>query len=306
MSSNLEDCDVPSLTPSDFEGCNDQTQINFVIKFTELYVLISSILRARFSARKNLERRRQVLRRADETLADWISQLPEHFHLSYSNLDLWPALLHMTYNNFLIILHRPQPFATSDIPDYGPNDGDICGEAATTIVAIAEQLRETDQLKYSWISSVNSLFTAMIQVNAELRFSNPVLAITGQRRFDSALLSLRYLSGYWLSACTVLRLFDEKSEAIQQNPPAAVNNNKNGRQRPGRADRSLVAEDDENSNNNNNNMEEDDLDWRQLFSFLDTDRESFHARPVEEDEWREMYWQDISLTDLGDEFFLNV
>jgi transcriptional regulatory protein AMDR len=127
-------------------------------------------------------------------------------------MDLWSATLHLSYNNFLILLHRPHPKAAKRTDDYGPNDGDICSAAANTVATIFEDLREKDRIKYLWISDVNALFTAMIQVSVELRFSNPVLAINALRRFDSTLNSLRKLAEYWINAESILRIFEESSQ----------------------------------------------------------------------------------------------
>jgi transcriptional regulatory protein AMDR len=124
-------------------------------------------------------------------------------------------MLHLTYNNFLILLHRPHPRASAYSEDYGPHDAEICSAAAGVITSIFEELRQKDCIKYLWCSGVHTLFTAMIQVRVELRFSNPILAINALRRFDSTLSSLRCLADYWFSAETILRLF-ENSKKLQQ------------------------------------------------------------------------------------------
>src|SRR5438034_10026829 len=184
ISSNLDDCDVQTLTPSDFEGCGSRVQIEYVMHYTELCRMISVILRERFGLRVSRERRKAVLAEADKVLASWSLMLPDALRMSSADTDSWPALLHLTYNNFLILLHRPHPRASAYSDDYGPNDAEICSAAASVIVSIFEKLREKDRIKYLWVSSVNALFTAMIQVRVELRFSNPILAINALRRFD--------------------------------------------------------------------------------------------------------------------------
>lgn len=87
-----------------------------------------------------------------------------------------------------------------------------CSAAANTIASIFEDLRAKDRIKYLWVSDINALFTAMLQVSVELRLSNPVLALNALRRFDSSLLSLRNLAEYWINAESILRLFEESSE----------------------------------------------------------------------------------------------
>ncbi|EAU35628.1 acetamidase regulatory protein [Aspergillus terreus NIH2624] len=212
---NLEDSDVSPLTHSDFEGCGSRVQSDYVIHFSELCTMISYIVRERFGLRVSAERRKAVLQEADESLANWSLKLPDNLRLRASDMDPWSAMLHLTYNNFLILLHRPHPRASAYSDDYGPHDAEICSAAAGVIASIFEELRLNDRLKYLWYSGVHTLFTAMIQVRVELRFSNPVLAINALRRFDSASYSLRELAEYWSHASTILRLFED-SKRLQE------------------------------------------------------------------------------------------
>lgn len=209
--SNLEECDVKELIASDFQGCEKRAQVDYVIKFTELCVLISRVLRERFGLKVTPEKRRQALESADKALANWCLTLPPALQLGSSEFDVWPASLHLTYNNFLILLHRPRPKTPREKQDHGLNDADICSAAAITIMSIFEDLCKHDQIKMLWHSDVNALFTAMVQVSVELRFRNPVLAINALRRFDSGLKSLEYLADYWINAGSILRLFKESS-----------------------------------------------------------------------------------------------
>ncbi|KAL4922734.1 fungal-specific transcription factor domain-containing protein [Aspergillus aurantiobrunneus] len=212
---NLEDSDVSPLTASDFEGCGPRVQADFVIHFSELCTMISYIVRERFGLRTSAERRKAALPEADEALANWSLRLPDRLRLRASDMDPWSAMLHLTYNNFLILLHRPHPRASAYSDDYGPHDAEICSAAAGVIASIFEELRLHDRLKFLWYSGVHTLFTAMIQVRVELRFSNPVLAINALRRFDSASYSLRELAQFWSHASTILRLFEE-SRRLQE------------------------------------------------------------------------------------------
>lgn len=169
------------------------------------------MLKERFGLRISQEDRNAALGNADEALAKWSLELPPSLQIQSSSMTIWTASLHLTYNNFLIILHRPHPKASIREDDHGANDSDICSSAANAIATIFEDLRMQDQLKYLWISDINSLFTTMVQISVELRFSNPILAINALRRFDSSLLSLRKLVEYWTNADWILRIFEESS-----------------------------------------------------------------------------------------------
>ena len=209
--SNLDECDVQTLSDSDFEGCGPNVQIDYVKQLTALCLLISKVLRDRFGLRVSQEDRKAALGNADQALANWCLMLPEALQMRSSEMRLWSSSLHLIYNNFLILLHRPHPRAHRGSDNYGPNDSDICSAAAIAVTTIFEDLRAKDRIRYLWISDINALFTAMVQISVELRFSNPVLAINALRRFDSTLLSLRELAEYWINAESILRLFEESS-----------------------------------------------------------------------------------------------
>ncbi|EYE94416.1 putative transcription factor [Aspergillus ruber CBS 135680] len=336
---NLEDSDVSPLAPADFEGCGSHVQIEYVIHFSELCIMISHIVRERFGLRVSPERRKAALQEADEALANWSLKLPDNLRLRASDMDPWSAMLHLTYNNFLILLHRPHPRASAYSDDYGPHDAEICSAAAGVIASIFEELRLNSRLKLLWYSGVHTLFTAMIQVRVELRFSNPVLAINALRRFDSASHSLRELSQYWAHAATILRLFED-SRRLQEDLRAATT------ERP----RQFSGSQERNRNTNPNPLStpapeqspsnipptpdisqlrstlnqpqqfnnwispsttlppvdsidhpRELLDWRQLFSFTDLDQPvpmAFEGLPELEDEWRQIYWQEMPMADL--------
>ena len=300
--------------------------------------MISFIMRERFGLRVSPERRKAVVAEADKALANWSLMLPDTVRMSTNDMDSWPTLLHLTYNNFLILLHRPHPKAAAYSDDYSPNDAEICSAAAGVIVSIFEELRAKDRMKYMWVSSVNALFTAMIQIRVELRFSNPVLAMNALRRFDSTMNSLSCLAHYWLGAETILRLF-ESSKRLKHDldmvkmkqsggkfkeeenltpvpehpkspmePPGVQMHMQNWRPRP-RFEESFTyfhkqpasgAMDAPSQGDQEQQQGSDQGDWRQLFTFGDSDPsiafvpENF---PDMEDEWRDLYLQEPIMTD---------
>ncbi|KAJ5246076.1 hypothetical protein N7468_001059 [Penicillium chermesinum] len=323
--------------------------------------MISYLVRDRFGLRATDERRKAVLQEADESLANWSLKLPDNLRLRASDMDPWSAMLHLTYNNFLILLHRPHPRASAYSDDYGPHDAEICSAAAGVITSIFEELRLNDRLKFLWYTGVHTLFTAMIQVRVELRFSNPVLAINALRRFDSASYSLRELAQYWVHAGTILRLFEDSKRLQEDLRLATTDRSKpfNGHptnKMPVTAAEAAAAmqavhtprpmsfgvptpettpmqgttlspqpapqfdnwitaplrlnvgplerNDPYSSTMQVDHMEpsaRDYPDWRQLFSFTDSDL----AMPMAgegllelEDEWRQIYWQDTPMADL--------
>lgn len=207
---------MQGLQLSDFDGCGKNIQADYVIQSTELCIILSGVLRKLFGPRISPRQRRDALSEADSALARWSLYLPEKLRLRPTlTLALWPSILHLVYNNVLILLHRPRPHAVATSEEHGPNDADICSAAAGVIQSIYEGLRERDGLNCLWTSEVNALFTAMIQLSVELRISNPILAIAALRRYDSTLYSLRRLAEYWPNAESILHFF-EKSARLQR------------------------------------------------------------------------------------------
>jgi transcriptional regulatory protein AMDR len=340
FASNLDECDVPPLSALDCEGCGTDTQIEYVLSYTELCILISHVLRERFALRITPEQRKAALAAADEALANWCLQLPPSLHLRSLGTSLWTSSLHLAYSNFLILLHRPNPRASRRLDDSGPNDADICIAAANTITTIFEDLRKTGQIRYVSLVGINALFTGMIQVSVELRFSNPVLAIHARRRFESTLHSLREIAEYWIVGESILRLFEETSIAQhtkglrkdsreEDRPQSAAMDQMLGngstiarkafqapqaeKKLPQRAQSDLdVLAAAANAAVQSINAglieqeQEEVCDWRQLFPFYTSNQEEFMLTEditLMEDEWREIYWQEPNMPGAFGEAF---
>jgi transcriptional regulatory protein AMDR len=330
---------VPPLNALDFEGCGADTQIGYVLNYTELCVLASRVLLERFGLRATPEQRKAALGTADEALAHWCLRLPPSLHLRSSGTSLWTSILHLAYSNFLILLHRPNPRASHRLDDSGPNDADICIAAANAITTIFEDLRKTGQIRYISLAGVNALFTGMIQVSVELRFSNPVLAIHARRRFESTIYSLRELAEYWIVGESILRLFEETPtlqhdaglprhssdkgrsqsaacEMLQNDPTttgkAFPKHHAERNLRPkARSDLDVLAAAANAAVQSINaglieQEEEEVSDWRNLFPFTTSNQEGIILTEditLMEDEWREMYWQEPNiLGTFGDVF----
>lgn len=221
---HLEDSDVQKLKPSDFQDCGISSRIEYVFQMTELCVVISEALRERFRLKSTHQSKQAMLQKTDEALANWSLHLPHSLQLCLTpTLDIGAANLQLVYNMALILLHRAQPHRLKFSKTYR-EDSDICITAATTIQSIFQCLCDRSEIKCLWTSSINCLFTALIQLSIEVRFLNPVLAISALRRYDSALLSLRELARYWPNAQSILHFF-ENSVRLQesQQTPAQAN-----------------------------------------------------------------------------------
>ncbi|KAH7308439.1 fungal-specific transcription factor domain-containing protein [Stachybotrys elegans] len=218
---HLDDCNVQQLQASDFLDCGHQAQSEYHIQMSLLAAILSEALRARLRA-SGTGAWLPTLKKTDERLATWALHLPQQLRLnSTSRCPIWSSNLHLHYNMALILLHRlqphPSPESTSDEAARNENVR-ICVTAAGTVQSIFQTLRESDSLKCLWMSVINCLFTALIQISTEVRTTNPLLAISALRRYDSALESLKDLSRYWPNAESILHFFERP---IRDDSPAA-------------------------------------------------------------------------------------
>ncbi|KAM0434463.1 hypothetical protein ACHAPT_003559 [Fusarium lateritium] len=208
---NLDDSDVPMLQESHFDGI-PHANCAFAIQHTQLCIIFSKAMKGRVAIRASPADRAQATKQADEELAQFITQLPESLRLSVSEPDIWQATLHLSYNNFLILLHRPPP--RQDPRQFSldiATDLSICGDAVVAINSVLESLRSRNLLCDLWLPSIHVLFTALLHVATELNSANPLVAAKSLRMFDSLLVTLRELSHHWLYAESLLRLFEERT-----------------------------------------------------------------------------------------------
>lgn len=216
MYRNIDESDVPELQPAHFEGV-PHAEVDFVIHHTRLCVIISRTMRERWALRAPAETRINATKRADEALARLTLQLPTSLQLSVPNLNIWQATLHLTYNNFIILLHRPPPKSnTQDEASEACNDPSLCGGAVAVTTSIFETLLQQDSFSRLWLYGTHALFASIIHVGNELGSANPLAAVKSQRMFETLTAALRELSKYWRFAQGLLQLIEKRSERVKQ------------------------------------------------------------------------------------------
>lgn len=223
---NLNECDAQPLQLEDFDSSISLKQATFVMQHAKLCTIISELVQNHFSikARQNSVRRKEALDIIDTALAGWVVELPpdfrEHSASAHgTDISIWPPLLHLTYNTVLIQFHRPSTSTSVEDERNDPSNssGEICADAASNIIRIFQQLRQQSALHYCWFWAPSSLFTAMLQISGELKCSNRILALRSQEKYESGLKSLGKLARHWLSAISVLRLYQSStSEKLNQ------------------------------------------------------------------------------------------
>lgn len=209
--SNLDESDVSTLEEHHFQGITNP-EFEFTISHTRLCLIFSKAMRKRVALRSTPADRAAATAEADAALADLITNLPEKFHNSKSDPDPWQAIFHLTYNNFLILLHRPSPSQhTEGASAAADTDLSICCEAAITICSVFESLRKRNLLDKLWVPSIHVLFTALVHVSDQMHSANPLIVAKSKRLFDSLILTLHALKGQWLYAQSLLALFEGRN-----------------------------------------------------------------------------------------------
>jgi len=211
---------VPELTPAHFEGVPN-AEVDFVVQHSRLCVIISRAMKERWSLQSAIPKREEATREADAALAKYITELPPQLQLSWPNLTTWQATLHLTYNHFLILLHRPAPRRGDPDPMAATADPSICGNSALLMASIVETLLHKKALTNLWLYSIHSLFTAVIHVGSELSSPNPIVAAQSQRTFDVMSATLRELSKHWRFAHGLYCLFEQRATRLRKASRAA-------------------------------------------------------------------------------------
>lgn len=206
---------MPELNASHFEGIPG-AEVDFVIQHSRLCVIISKAMKERWSLRTQIPKRVEATREADAALARYITQLPPSLQLSWPSLTTWQATLHLTYNHFLILLHRPVPRRGDPDPMAETADPSICGNSALLMTSIVETMLHEHTLTNLWLYSIHSLFTAVIHVGSELSSPNPIVAAQSQRTFDTMAATLRELSKHWRFARGLYCLFEQRASRLKE------------------------------------------------------------------------------------------
>ncbi|KAF5137799.1 Acetamidase regulatory protein [Metarhizium anisopliae] len=212
QSLNLDDCDVPDLEYAHFQGIS-QPEADFAIHQTRLCVIISRTFRQCWALRASREQRTRAAERADQALASFITELPAPLQMSLANSGTWHAVLHLTYNHFVLLLHRPPPKHKShDRASQPAGNLDICAEASMGLVSLLEGLYSTRRLYALSLFDVQAIFTAVVAANNELSTSNPLVVVKAVQKLKSISSTLTVLARNWSFARGLLRIFDSKGE----------------------------------------------------------------------------------------------
>ncbi|UKZ50365.1 hypothetical protein TrVGV298_004623 [Trichoderma virens] len=300
---NLDDCDTPPLGVEDFDASASGDEANFCIYHAKLCADISLLLRTHFSIKtqKSLSNWRNSLQSLDLKLAEWLINLPTGFRDRGQPTNLHKSMLFLTYEAALVQVHRLRLSLSDDVPTVDLLDNDrICTEAASNIIRIFQEIDKLSALQNCWFFAPSALFTALVQVQAQLRSENPIISLNAQETYTSGLRILRHLSQHWLMAASVWHLFhfgprtygtetasqgalsdirNLSGQNLEDQEPQLIANQAASKQRD--ADQETLTEDRE---------------WINFFSFEEDQPGDLHIQPNRwEDsssEWESLYWRD--------------
>ncbi|KAF5024850.1 hypothetical protein F66182_3089 [Fusarium sp. NRRL 66182] len=210
---NLDDSDVQDLDYSHFDGIPG-AEMDFVIHHTRLCMIISQTIRKGFSPRASMEAQMQAVRAADDSLGEFMLQIPSKMQLNMPNLNTWQSTLHLTYHNFILLIHRPKP--NLSIEEHFADDLVLCRESTIAIGSIFEVLLSQKTISTLWLYSSHVLFTAIIYILSQVNSSKPLLAARSQCILDTFMTSLRELAKYWTYAKGLLQVFEQRVYRLKQ------------------------------------------------------------------------------------------
>jgi transcriptional regulatory protein AMDR len=218
---NLDDSDVPELEPAHFEGI-PLAEVDFAIHHSRLCAIISCTMRERWALRASTESKINASKKADNLLAEFMMQMPSSLQAPFSNISVWQATLHLSYNNFVIQLHRPPPnqgssaSAVQDEAAQACADAKVCGDALLTLSSTFDSLLGRGLLPRIWLYANHALFTALIHVANDSASANPIMVAKYHKMFDVLIESLRELAKRWRFAQGLLQLFEERSLKVKE------------------------------------------------------------------------------------------
>ncbi|KAL7930778.1 hypothetical protein V8C35DRAFT_312190 [Trichoderma chlorosporum] len=303
---NLDDCDTPLLRTGDFDASTSEDEANFCIYHAKLCADISLLLKTHFSIKtqKSWGNWNISLQALDVKLAEWLINLPAAFRDRGQSASLHKSILFLTYETTLIQVHRLRPSSLGDVPSVDVLDSDrICAEAASNTIRTFEELDRLSALPNCWFCAPSALFTAVVQIQTQMRSENPIISLRAQEAYASGLRMLRCLSQHWLMAASVWRLFqhgsvsqDTSTETTSsQAAPHGITTSSErvlGNEEP----QLVVGEISSKQNAAEHESSTEERDWINFLSFEEEQPRDLQIQPNRwEDrslEWQSLYWRD--------------
>ncbi|BCS20188.1 fungal specific transcription factor domain-containing protein [Aspergillus puulaauensis] len=207
-----EDCDVASLTPLDFDDIESASSpalahnwehVNYAIEMAKLAGFLGKIVWKEYTPNSDCSLAGRTQLKAE--LNGWYHQLPDVLRLGNEAGGLFVGMLHMAYNNLLILLSRRAFIAAEQTGAH--KDSQIAYHSACRISRIAEDLLAEDLLGYGQIHLITCLFNALCIHTVNLRRVEGTSRLVAEHRAKICLYGLRELQKTWEVTNWILQLF---------------------------------------------------------------------------------------------------
>ncbi|KAF2635174.1 hypothetical protein P280DRAFT_523272 [Massarina eburnea CBS 473.64] len=218
-----EDCDVEVLGEESFKGAFDASipeetvsrYTAYMIGIMRLSICLGQIVDSGYLPNRTLATVDRTRIRLE--LYKWKSQLPPCIRLSSDTGDhpsFQANMLHLAYNNLLVLLHRPaflmtlpaSPLTTSP-PDEEKEPANITLQAASRNSRIVEDMLSDGTICHAQIHVITNLFNTLCIHVAHVRKTGGVNRTIAEHRAKLCLLGLRELQRTWEVTNWVLQLF---------------------------------------------------------------------------------------------------
>jgi hypothetical protein len=207
-----DDCDVDSLTVSDLddsESLDAHTllysleHVYYAIEMAKLTMFLGKIVHKEYMP--NGDQSPLGRRQLKSELDNWHRQLPEVLGRGNDTGGLFVGMLHMAYNNILILLSR-WAFIAGDQTGAEENS-QTAYLAACRISRIAEDLLAENLIGHGQIHLITCLFNALCIHTVNLRRVEGTSRLVAEHRAKMCLYGLRELQKTWEVTNWVLQIF---------------------------------------------------------------------------------------------------
>ncbi|OAL51576.1 hypothetical protein IQ07DRAFT_585949 [Pyrenochaeta sp. DS3sAY3a] len=209
-----KDCDIEPLTGSDFisafgssTSANDSHRYTaHMIGMVQLAIFLGRVVDAGYLPHRNL--RSEDRDKIRDELYDWNRNLPAVMQLHNDSGDqpsFQASMLHLAYNNLLILLYRTNFILDDD--NSTKTDGNVALQAAARNSRIVEDMLPAGNIGHAQIHVITNLFNTLCIHVANLRRSNGINRTLAEHRAKLCLLGLQELQKTWEVTNWVLQLF---------------------------------------------------------------------------------------------------
>ena len=212
-----EDCDLEALNISDFEEVGQITSGNFTtfqteehisyaIGMVELAQFLGRIVHTEYLPNKPMDNTN--ISHLKNELGEWHRKIPNSLQLNTDSGEpsgFYANMLHLAYNNLLILLYRP-----AYMGETGPSkqsDGAIALQAACRNSRIVEDMLSQGTIRHGQVHLITNLFNTLCIHTIHMRRSDGTARSVAEHRAKLCLLGLQELQKTWEVTNWILELF---------------------------------------------------------------------------------------------------